>query len=85
MDDENNLKKDNEDNIVEKDFNTENNNTEKVDEHNEKKKNEKIVVVAGDGDDLDISKVYDHLNIENIPTDSDKTKNNIIIPGKKDQ
>ena len=41
----------------------------------------KIEVVSGDGKDLDISPVYEHLEVEK-PRD-DKKKENIIIPEEK--
>ena len=41
----------------------------------------KIEIVSGDGKDLDISPVYDHINIEKPK--EDKEKKNIIIPDNK--
>lgn len=53
---------------------------------NEKKEqeHEKIVVVSGNGKDLDISKVYDHLNVEK-PTSEAPDEDKIIIPPDKKQ
>lgn len=51
----------------------------------EEKKN--IEVVSGDGSNLDISPVYEHLNIE-TPKSSDNKPKNIVIPKvitKKDE
>jgi hypothetical protein len=39
----------------------------------------KIEVVPGDGSNLDISPVYEHLNAEKPKTDKEKPKN-IVIP-----
>lgn len=44
-------------------------------------KNKKIEIVSGDGKDLDISPVYDHLNTGK-PDCNDKPKN-IVIPKSK--
>lgn len=41
----------------------------------------KIKVVTGDGKDLDISPVYNHLEVEKPK--EDKKKENIIIPKEK--
>ncbi len=46
----------------------------------EEKKN--IEVVSGDGSNLDISPVYDHLNAS-TPKSSDKKPKNIIIPKER--
>ena len=43
----------------------------------EEKKN--IEVVSGDGSNLDISPVYDHINVSK-PLSSDKKPKNVIIP-----
>ncbi len=45
------------------------------------KENKKIEVITGEGNDLDISPVYDHLEIEK-PKNS--KKQNIVIPEEKD-
>ena len=45
------------------------------------KKNKKIEVVSGNGDSLNISPVYDHIDIER-PKD-DKEKKKIVIPKEK--
>ena len=47
---------------------------------NEPKKKE-IEVIQGDGDDLNISPVYDHIDIEK--PDKEKEKREIIIPEEK--
>lgn len=46
----------------------------------EEKKN--IKVVSGDGSNLDISPVYEHLN-ETTPKSSDQKPKNIVIPKEK--
>lgn len=46
----------------------------------EEKKN--IEVVSGDGSNLDISPVYDHLN-DSTPKSSEKKPKNIVIPEEK--
>ncbi len=43
----------------------------------EEKKN--IEIVSGDGSNLDISPVYEHLDVE-TPKSSDKKPKNIVIP-----
>ena len=48
----------------------------------EEKENKKIVVVSGDGTELDISEVHNHLNIEKPNTDT-PNKDKIVIPPKK--
>ena len=50
------------------------------DEEEEKKKNKDIEIVTGDGSDLNISHVYDHITLE-----KQEKKNNeeIIIPKEK--
>ena len=45
------------------------------------KKNKEIKVVSGNGNDLNISPVYDHIDIEK-PKD-DKEKKKVIIPKEK--
>lgn len=45
---------------------------------NEEKKKE-IKVVTGDGNNLDISPVYDHIKSDLIP-DNDGSKKNIVVP-----
>ena len=49
----------------------------------EKKK--KIEVINGDGKDLDISQVYDHIKSDNPPNDENKRKNIVIPKGKHEQ
>lgn len=44
-------------------------------------KDKRIEIVSGDGKDLDISPVYQHLEVEK-PRE-DKNKKNIIIPKEK--
>lgn len=51
-------------------------------EENEEEKNE-IKIVTGDDSDLEISTVYDHLNLDRVREHPDK--NNIIIPVVKKQ
>ncbi len=46
----------------------------------ENKKN--IEVISGDGSNLDISPVYEHLN-STTPKSSDKKPKNIVIPKEK--
>lgn len=48
--------------------------------NNDEKKN--IQIISGDGKNLDISPVYDHLDIAN-PEEETNTKKNIIIPKEK--
>ncbi len=48
----------------------------------EKKKN--LEVVSGDGSDLNISPVYEHLNITKPKPAKDKPKN-IVVPKEKKQ
>lgn len=45
----------------------------------EKKSNKKIQIVNGDGSDLNISPVYEHINSDNPPYKQQK-KENIVIP-----
>ena len=47
---------------------------------NENKK--EIEVVKGDGSNLDISPVYDHINAEK-PKNNDKYPINIVVPNEK--
>lgn len=44
-----------------------------------------IQVVNGDGKDLDISPVYDHIKSDNIPSDDNKKKNIVIPKGTSDK
>lgn len=48
----------------------------------EKKDKKEIEVVTGDGSDLDISPVYDHIDVAK-PKRKDKKPENIVIPGQK--
>lgn len=50
-----------------------------VDEKEDKKE---IEVVSGDGSDLDISPVYEHISAAR-PKSKDKKPQNIVIPGQK--
>lgn len=51
-----------------------------MDEEEKKEKQEKqIEIVTGDGSDLDISPVYEHLNVAK-PKSIDKKEKNIVIP-----
>lgn len=45
------------------------------------KDSKKIEIVTGNGKDLNISPVYNHIDIEKPKKEKDKKK--IIIPGKK--
>jgi len=45
------------------------------------KDNKKIEIVSGNGKDLNISPVYDHIDIEKPKEEKEKKK--IIIPGDK--
>ena len=45
------------------------------------KDNKKIEIVSGNGKDLNISPVYDHIDIERPKEEKEKKK--IIIPGDK--
>ncbi|MBP3831609.1 MAG: hypothetical protein ILA02_04470 [Clostridia bacterium] len=56
------------------------NNKNNIPEEEEKKKNKDIEIVTGDGSDLNISHVYDHITLE-----KQEKKNNeeIIIPKEK--
>lgn len=47
----------------------------------EKENKKEIEVVNGDGSDLDISPVYEH--IEAVKPKNDKKPKNIIVPGQK--
>lgn len=47
----------------------------------EKENKKQIEVVSGDGSNLDISPVYEH--IEAVKPKNNKKPKNIIIPGKK--
>lgn len=49
------------------------------DERDEKKE---IEVISGDGSNLEISPVYEHINAAK-PKSKDKNPKNIVIPGKK--
>ena len=48
----------------------------------EKHSKQEIVVVSGDGKDLDISKVYNHLNIDDSNSEH-PDKNTVVIPTTK--
>ena len=52
--------------------------TEKKDESNEKKEKKEIKVINGDGSDLNISPVYEHITSD-TPSYNRK-KENIVIP-----
>ena len=49
----------------------------------EKENKKEIEVVSGDGSNLDISPVYEHINAAK-PKDRDKKPKNIIVPGQKE-
>jgi len=48
----------------------------------EKENKKEIEVVSGDGSNLDISPVYEHINAAK-PKSKDKKPTNIVIPGQK--
>ena len=48
----------------------------------EKEKKKEIEVVSGDGSNLDISPVYEHINAAK-PKNRDKKPTNIVVPGQK--
>ena len=49
---------------------------------NEKNNKKEIEVISGDGSNLDISPVYEHINAAK-PKAQNKNPKNIIVPGKK--
>ncbi len=51
---------------------------------NEKKDKKKIEIINGDGSNLVISPVYEHINAVK-PKSKDKGPKNIVIPGQKKQ
>ena len=48
----------------------------------EKENKKEIEVVSGDGSNLDISPVYEHINAAK-PKNRDKKPKNIVVPGQK--
>lgn len=48
----------------------------------EKEEKKEIEVVSGDGSDLDISPVYEHINAAR-PKNKDKKPKDIVVPGQK--
>lgn len=48
----------------------------------EKEEKKEIEVVSGDGSDLDISPVYEHINAAR-PKNKDKKPKDIVVPGEK--
>jgi len=48
----------------------------------EKENKKQIEIVSGDGSELDISPVYEHINAAK-PKNRDKKPTNIVIPGQK--
>lgn len=48
----------------------------------EKENKKEIEIVSGDGSELDISPVYEHINAAK-PKNRNKKPKNIIIPGQK--
>lgn len=48
----------------------------------EKQNKKEIEIVNGDGSNLDISPVYEHINVAK-PKNRDKKPKNIVIPGQK--
>ena len=49
----------------------------------EKEEKKEIEVVSGDGSNLDISPVYEHINAAKPKEGKDNKPKNIVIPGKK--
>ena len=49
---------------------------------NEKEDKKQIEVVSGDGSNLNISPVYEHINTAK-PKNRDKKPKNIVVPGQK--
>ena len=45
----------------------------------------KLEVIAGDGTEIDISPVYDHLNAVKPKTEDEKEKKEIVIPKTKQE
>ena len=60
-----------------------NHNVDSFEEEEEKKEKKDIEVVTGNGDNLDISPVYDHVKIDKPDVNRDKNKK-IIIPNAKE-
>ena len=56
------------------------NNKNNIPEEEEKKKNKDIEIVTGDGSDLNISHVYDHITLEK---QEKKSNEEIVIPKEK--
>ena len=56
------------------------NNKNNIPEEEEKKKNKDIEIVTGDGSDLNISHVYDHITLEK---QEKKSNEEIIFPKEK--
>lgn len=50
----------------------------------EKKKKKEIEIVTGDGKDLNISPVYDHIKIDKPANNTDKDKKIIVPKSKKE-
>lgn len=48
----------------------------------EKQNKKEIEILNGDGSNLDISPVYEHINVAK-PKNRDKKPKNIVIPGQK--
>ncbi len=55
-----------------------------IGETEEKKEKKDIEVITGDGDNLDISPVYDHIKIDKPDINRDRKKQ-IIIPNAKEE
>ena len=66
------------------DNDNENNFEESIDENEEKKEKKDIEVITGDGENLDISPVYDHIKIDKPDVNRDRKKQ-IIIPNAKEE
>ena len=54
-------------------------------EEEEKQEKKEIEVVTGDGKDLDISPVYDHIKSDSVPENDGKKKDIIIPKGTADK
>lgn len=50
-------------------------------ENNEEEEKREIEIITGDDSELNISNVYDHLNLDRVRNNPEKK--NIIIPGVK--
>ena len=53
------------------------------DEEDDDEEKKDIEIVQGDGKDLNISPVYDHIKLDKPDNNSQKDKQEIVIPEKK--